>query len=133
MTDTLKRISPLNARLSITQLIRSMHEKFEITPDKVPFFQDEKNFRVAAMLEEIGEYVQAKTKEDELDALVDLVVFAVGSAERAGYLHVFDDAFTRVMEANMSKELGPNQKRGSFALDLVKPEGWQPADLSDLV
>ena len=36
---------------------------------------------------------------------------------------VFEEAFERVNEANMKKEIGPLQKRGSFQLDLIKPMG----------
>ena len=57
----------------------------------------------------------------------------MGTAERQGMLEVFDEAFKRVILANCKKEIGQNQKRGSFQLDLVKPEGWTAPDLSDLV
>ena len=111
------------------QSIVAMHEKFGISWSTLDHFTvDEKHFRTSAMLEEISEFLVAQKAEDELDAMVDLVVFALGTVERMGYSHVFEEAFTRVMESNMSKNLGPNQKRGSFALDLQKP-----ADLSDLV
>ena len=113
--------------------IKEMHSKFGITSNQVGFSSQEKTFRVMAMEEEIQEFEDASTKEDELDALVDLVVFALGTAERQGLLEVFEQAFNRVMDANMKKEIGQNQKRGSFKLDLVKPEGWVAPDLKDLV
>ena len=62
-----------------------------------------------------------------------MVVFALGTAERQGMLEVFEEAFNRVMKANMAKELGPNKKRNSFALDLVKPKEWTAPVLTDLV
>lgn len=117
----------------ITNLIKQMHTKFGITSEQVPFSKTEKEFRICAMREEIDEYIESETKEDELDAIVDLVVFALGTLERQGMLEVFDEAFKRVMIANCKKEIGQNQKRGSFQLDLVKPEGWTAPDLSDLV
>ena len=46
---------------------------------------------------------------------------------------IMDTAFRRVNAANAAKELGPLTKRGSFELDLVKPEGWTAPDLRDLV
>jgi predicted HAD superfamily Cof-like phosphohydrolase len=119
--------------MSITNLVKMMHTKFGITSEEVPFSEEEKKFRICAMQEELDEYKEAETKEDQLDALVDLVVFAMGTAERQGMLEVFDEAFKRVMLANCKKEIGQNQKRGSFQLDLVKPEGWTAPDLSDLV
>ena len=119
----------------MTQLevyIRRMHNKFGLTgkPMELP---EEKYFRHTCLEEEVREYLEAETPEQELDALVDLVIFALGTADRHGWLNVFEEAFNRVMHKNMEKELGGNAKRGGFELDLVKPEGWEPADLSDLV
>ena len=57
--------------------IITMHRKFAIDSRCRPdFTEDERRFRIAAMLEELGEYVSANTKEEELDSLVDLVIFA---------------------------------------------------------
>lgn len=123
----------LYSKSELVNLVKQMHTKFGITSEQVPFSKTEKEFRICAMQEELDEYKEAETKEDELDALVDLVVFAIGTAERQGMLEVFDEAFKRVMIANCKKEIGQNQKRGSFQLDLVKPEGWTAPDLSDLV
>jgi len=113
--------------------IKKMHNKFGIPSERVYFTDEEKKFRIECLKEEVQEYEEAINPEDELDALVDLVVFAFGTAERQGMLDIFEDAFNRVMSANLSKEVGPNQKRGGFALDLVKPIGWQAADLTDLI
>lgn len=117
----------------ITQ-VKTMHEKFQITSDNVKVFsEEEKRFRICAMQEELDEYKEAEAREDQLDALIDLVVFALGTAERQGLLEVFEEGFNRVMTANMQKELGQNQKRGSFQLDLVKPKGWVAPEHTDLV
>jgi hypothetical protein len=75
------------------------------------------------MLEELNEYIAADTLVDQYDALLDLIVFAVGTLERHGF--PLQAGFEKVMEANMAKELGQNgEKRGGFKRDLVKPEGW---------
>lgn len=113
--------------------VSEMHKKFGITPDKVTFYQAEKEFRIMCLREEIQEYEDANNPADELDALVDLMVFALGTVDRQGFAHVFEEAFRRVMEANCKKEVGPNKKRLGFQIDLVKPEGWTAPDLSDLV
>ncbi len=71
--------------------------------------------------------------EKQLDALVDLVYVAVGCATHQGF--DFSEAFRRVHHANMAKELthaGNPSKRGDPG-DIVKPVGWTPPDLSDLV
>jgi len=115
-------------------LIKMMHGKFGISREQVPdFTNEERLFRIAAMLEELSEFTSAKTKEDELDALVDLVVFALGTAERMGFADVFEQAYERVMLSNMTKTLGANNKRGGFQIDLVKGEGFKPATIKDLV
>lgn len=110
-----------------------MHEKFKITSEEVKFSEQEKKFRICAMQEELDEYSNATDSEEEFDALIDLVVFALGTAERQGWLDIFAEGFSRVMIANMQKEIGQNQKRGSFQLDLVKPKDWKAPDHSDLI
>lgn len=75
----------------------------------------------------------AKNLEEQFDALIDLTYVAIGTA----YLHGvdFDEGWRRVHEANMKKvrvERAADSKRGS-TYDVVKPLGWAPPDLSDLV
>ena len=106
-------------------LVKAMHKKFglENTAGPHDLEEDEKQFRATAMLEELDEYVAATTLVDQYDALLDLIVFAVGTLERHGFPLLA--GFEKVMEANMAKELGQNgEKRGGFKRDLVKPEGW---------
>lgn len=123
--------------MKFMQAIIDMHNKFDLNADQVPHHleSDEKNFRVAAMMEEVQEYEDAKSMADMLDALVDLQVFLLGTVYRHGMADVFDTAFNRVMDANMQKQLAGEShksKRG-FARDLVKPAGWTAPDLRDLV
>ena len=114
--------------------IKQMHEYFGIDSNTLPEFTiEEMDFRIAAMQEELNEYELAENKAEQLDALVDFLVFTLGTAERMGFLDVFEEAYDRVIASNMTKTIGPNQKRGSFALDLVKPENFEPANLDDLV
>jgi predicted HAD superfamily Cof-like phosphohydrolase len=119
----------------MTRIIE-MHKKFDLAADQAPkaLPDDEKNFRIVAMQEELDEYADANTRADELDALVDLQVFLLGTVYRHGFADVFDEAFNRVMDANMQKMLAGealHSKRG-FARDLVKPAGWTAPNLSDL-
>jgi hypothetical protein len=130
--DKLYDESSVSTMSHMTQSLSELHTHFGTTNSAIPFHGDEKAFRICAMQEELDEYADAKTVEDELDALVDLVVFAIGTSERQGMLHIFDEAFRRVMHANMQKKVGSNKKRGSFHIDLIKPEGWTAPDFSDL-
>ena len=109
----------------VMDLVKAMHNKFGLENTSGPhdLVEDEKQFRADAMLEELNEYIAATTLVDQYDALLDLIVFAVGTLERHGFPLLA--GFEKVMEANMNKELGQNgTKRGGFKRDLVKPAGW---------
>ena len=106
--------------------LKAMHTKFDLanTTGPAALSFEEKQFRIKAMQEELDEYADAQTLDDSYDALLDLIVFAIGTLERHGFPLL--DGFMAVMEANMKKELaGSNEasKRG-FKRDLVKPAGW---------
>ena len=109
--------------------ITQMHEMFGITHREADFGSEERLFRIGAMLEELSEFTTSKTKEDELDALVDLVVFALGTAERMGYAGVFEQAFNRVMASNMSKTLGANTSEVRLRLTWLKGRTLSPRHL----
>lgn len=118
---------------TLLQQVWQMHVKFRIDSAQVPWTPEEKKFRIKAFLEEVTEFEDAVTDEEELDALIDLVVFALGAVERHGWANIFDEAFGRVMDANMQKRVGGNMKRDNYQLDLFKPEGWEAATFEDLV
>lgn len=88
---------------------------------------EEKQFYITALKEEIQEYEEAKLLEDELDAILDILVFAVGAMLRHGFP---EKAITEVVKANLKKEIGTNEKRNDFQLDLIKPLGWEPPNLA---
>jgi predicted HAD superfamily Cof-like phosphohydrolase len=73
--------------------------------------------------------------EGQFDALIDLVYFALGRA----YLHGFPfaEGWKRVHSKNMEKRRAnpdaPNEGKRGSKLDIVKPEGWTPPILTDLV
>ncbi len=87
-----------------------------------------KEERVEMMREELQEFIDAKEKWDELDALVDLIWFAVGTAFQSDY--PLATAWERVAKANFAKIPGITKRR--MTVDLVKPPGWQPPDLRSL-
>ena len=134
--------------------IEEFHKKFSLKytglPRSLP--DDIQRFRTRFLEEELGEYKsatldlhwelglasinQAKVREgleDALDALVDLVYVALGTA----HLHGFDfkEAWRRVHEANMKKvraETPADSRRGS-EFDVVKPVNWVAPNHADLV
>lgn len=69
---------------------------------------------------------------DALDGFVDLEYVLLGTVLQMGYGAVYDEAWRRVHEKNMLKEIGVKPSRGYFK-DVIKPPGWTPPDLQDLV
>ena len=135
--------------------LEEFHKKFNLAYTGGPRFlpQAIHDFRLRFLYEELDEYREnTALGSDEkslsfpfthdqtvhhlseaLDALVDLVYVALGTA----YLHGFDfaEAWRRVHAANMAKVRATStdqSKRGSL-FDVVKPTGWQPPDHRDLV
>lgn len=124
--------------MDVFALIKEFHTKFKLEyagkPRSLP--RDLGHFRMDFMEEELSEYAHAVGHQDlekQLDALVDLVYVAVGTAYLQGF--DFNEAFKRVHEANMKKvravDVKDSKRRSVY--DVIKPEGWTPPDLSDLV
>lgn len=62
---------------------------------------------------------------DQVDALVDLIYFALGAMYKTGLTaDQINACCMAVHEANMAKKRGVNAKRATGAADAVKPEGW---------
>jgi predicted HAD superfamily Cof-like phosphohydrolase len=110
--------------------VRAFHIKFGVPMSPVPAFldKDAHEFRCKFMQEELDEFKDAVAEgniDKALDALLDLVYVAKGTALKMGL--PWDTAWPRVQYANMQKELakpdGSNSKRGS-PMDVIKPEGW---------
>lgn len=98
-------------------------------PPLGPMPSDQAQHLAKCMTEEIGEFREATLKQDfvgSIDALLDLIYFAVGGLHKMG-LNA-DDAervFDLVHEANMTKKKGVKESRAvGDAPDAIKPEGW---------
>lgn len=110
--------------------IKDFHVKFDLEysgpPRLLPY--DLAEFRIKFLNEELQEYIKAITENDlegSLDALVDLVYIALGTAYLQGL--PFKAGWDTVQACNMTKERamtdGANSKRGS-SYDIIKPKGW---------
>ncbi len=122
------------------ELVGEFHRRFDLThvSDGPPrqLTPHEFEFRDKFMQEELDEYREAVATGDmakAADALVDLVYVALGTA----HLHrfPFDDVFTEVQRANMTKVMATSaeeSKRGS-QLDVIKPAGWTPPDVEGIL
>jgi len=101
-------------------------------------WRDEQDGLVTAMTADDGSpdhRAVAHGLHQQLDALVDLVYVALGTAYLQFGRKVFNEAWRRVQTANMAKvraQKSGDSKRGS-TFDVVKPEGWRPPDHHDLV
>lgn len=123
---------------SMYQDVIDFHNKMGIFSPEKPVDLDLEivQFRVRRTHEEIQEYLNAYADIDlagQLDALVDLVYIALGTAVFHGFN--FDEAWRRVHEANMQKRraVTADESKHGTTLDVVKPQGWLAPDLSDLV
>lgn len=118
--------------------VYDFHRKFELPrPEGFrPLSYELFCFRKRFMYEELEEFVDAYCAQDHakvLDALVDLVYVAIGTAVMMGA--DFNAAWSLVHAANMEKvraTRAEDSKRGS-TYDVIKPPGWKAPDLSHLV
>lgn len=88
--------------------------------------------RFKLMQEENREYLEAIEAGDiveVLDALVDMQYILNGTILSHGLQDVFDEAYNRVHENNMTKRPFKKNALGK----VIKPKGFKPVDLSDLV
>lgn len=109
--------------------IAEMQRKFNVK-STVSEFDKEKlskflEFRVNFLQEELDEMKDAKNADDVVDALIDLCVVAIGTLD-AFNVNSYE-AWNRVLEKNMQKEIGVKDSRPNpLGLpDLIKPEGWE--------
>lgn len=137
--------------------IADFHRKFGLEykgpPRRLP--EELGEFRTGFIAEELAEYVSPKGAhhmrvvemiktyyrdygdsvdlEKQFDALIDMVYVAMGTAYLQGF--AFDEGWRRVHEANMKKvrALRAEDSARNSTHDVVKPAGWTPPDLSDLV
>lgn len=109
--------------------VNLFHEKMKWPKPAAPSFLDTRTaeFRSLFLQEEKDEFDKAVKEADmqgAADALVDLVVVAMGTARLMG-IH-WDAAWNEVQRANISKVPGVT-KRGHY-MDATKPKGWQAPD-----
>lgn len=107
------------------QDIAEMHKQFGVN-EVVSKFDDDKlkkflEFRIGCLQEELDELKEAKSGDDAVDALIDLVVFAIGTLDTYG-VDLYD-AWDKVLYANLAKEVGIKKGRPNpWGLpDLLKP------------
>jgi len=86
------------------------------------------NLYADLVLEEQGEWKDAKNPVDDLDAIVDQIWVLIGLAESLGY--DLGGAWNEVARSNLAKidkATGTVQKREDGKI--LKPDGWTPPNL----
>lgn len=119
--------------------IVQFHQKFDVLPPTArPALlpRDLQDFRQRFLQEELNEFQQAYLDKDlpgALDALIDLVYVALGTA----YLMScpFAAGWDAVHEANMAKVKASSALMSlrQSVYDVIKPPGWQAPDIQAVI
>lgn len=109
------------------QDVVNMHHYFGIEIKYTPAHMSSAQLKERSdfLQEELDEFKAAVAQQDMCemaDALIDIVVVAMGTAAMMGL--PWDSLWDDVLRANMAKQRGVG-KRG-YAVDLIKPKNWVP-------
>lgn len=130
---------PVKIRVDgMAQDVVDFHKKFGIQYDGICRMmpEDLHEFRMKRKREELTEYREAKTREEKLDALIDLIYICLGDVHLHGITPAqFAEGWRRVHAANMAKERASVENPGKYGSpdDIVKPKDWVAPTLTDLV
>lgn len=140
MTVTLNTSSAFPNAVSVSADMHMMHSHYgvheavaNLSPEHLNEFL---SFRFRFLQEEVNEGMKAileRNPEEVCDALIDLVVIAVGTLDLFNVN--FDQAWKEVLKANMNKRVGVKASRPNpWGLpDLVKPTDFKNPDHSNNV
>lgn len=114
--------------------VRTLHAKFDLGIATTPSLESKQklNERLDFLFEELEEMDKAYRTGDFpgiADALVDLVVVALGTAIQLGL--PWDELWNDVQRANLAKVRGVGPR--GHAVDLIKPEGWVPPQTLEIL
>jgi predicted HAD superfamily Cof-like phosphohydrolase len=109
-------------------------EKFMQACDQTVGKFNEKQYELYCNLisEEFNELIASNTKQDDLDALIDILVVTVGALHSLGV--DAEGAWNEVMRTNFAKidsATGKVRKREDGKV--LKPEGWTPPELAPYI
>lgn len=120
--------------------IKNFSEKFGLPQTERPALlaAEDMEFRLKFLQEELDEMALAYENgdlENVFDAIIDLTYVALGTAWLMNL--PFDDGWKRVHAANMRKVRVPaadlSMSKRKHPWDIVKPHGWKPPVLEDLL
>ena len=118
--------------------IDRFHKKFGFEKNNkvgIPDDAELVNFRTSFLMEELSEYTNAIVKKDTagaLDALVDIVYIALGTAWLFNL--PFDKAWKEIQSDNMKKVRAKDKtgKRGT-KFDVIKPKGFREPNIERII
>lgn len=115
--------------------VRTFHEAFNLRIGSEPELpdHDDQQLRLELIREEYAELRSAHADQDIVaiaDAIADLVYVACGMAVAYGI--PLNQVWDAVQKANMEK-LGPNGPIYREDGKVLKPEGWQAADIREVI
>ena len=90
---------------------------------------DQYSLYINLIKEEVQELEDSRTRQGDLDALIDIIVVAIGAIHSAGFNG--ECAWNEIMRTNFAKVdpvTGKIRKRGDGKI--LKPDGWTPPDLA---
>lgn len=87
----------------------------------------EREWFIGVLLEEIEEFQRSRVRVNDVDAILDLIYFAMGGLTRMGIsANTNLKMFKEVHNANMKKKKGDKKRSNtSFDLDAVKEADWE--------
>lgn len=116
------------------QDVEFMHQEFELgSPQETmqldPLHALSRAEFIEEELNELKEGIEGNNINEVADALVDIVVVAMGTAVQMGL--PWQALWDEVHRANMAKVPVDNTER--LSKDLRKPEGWIPPDIAGVL
>lgn len=97
--------------------------------------KEQKELRMKLLREEVDELEHALEYSDSietLDAIVDILYIALGTAQEAGVLDKLEEAWKLVHENNLTKLDSDGKVHKNEFGKVIKPKGYKPVDLSVL-
>ena len=123
--DNDKLEPPTTAACDWYDMVRKFHTAFgHPAPDDIKEMHiSERKYRSIWMVEEVVEFIAAEHLVDQVDALIDLIVFTLGTMVEMGVdpREIFD----AVHWANMGKLWPDGKPRYRDDNKMLKPPGWE--------
>lgn len=126
---------PQHNPVDLIKDINDFYMQFGLPQQQRPSIPDSQKelikFRCSLLQEELDELndaVKNKKIDDALDALVDIIYVALGTAWLFNL--PFEKAWVEVHNANMEKTHGKTQRHFQ---DAIKPKGWKRPDIQKVI